>query len=421
MKVAAPRPQTKTKAVTGAAPPRQAKKKRSERSQAPSASEHPHDAWPAGIDPAALLAWYDRHRRHLPWRVASGQPADPYCVWLSEIMLQQTTVKAVVPYYGRFLARWPTIADLAAAPLEDVLKAWAGLGYYARARNLHACAQAVADLPGGRFPDNEKALRALPGIGDYTAAAIVAIAFGRPATPVDGNIERVLARLARIETPLPAAKPLIRRFAAELTPSQRAGDFAQAMMDLGATICTPKRPACALCPWRPSCRAHRAGDPEFFPRKAAKTEGALRRGAAFVVHREDERLLVRTRPSKGLLAGMTEVPTSAWSGDFDERRALADAPLARRRWRRVPGVVTHTFTHFPLELAVFVTTAAKDTPAPAGTRWTPIATLAEEALPSLMRKVIAHALDAPAAGRNFQRQSLKISKLPQIPRVAAQE
>jgi A/G-specific adenine glycosylase len=420
MKVAAPRPQTKTKAVSGAAPPRQAKKK-SARPQASAASDHYHHEWPTGIDPAALLAWYDRHRRHLPWRVAPGQPADPYRVWLSEIMLQQTTVKAVVPYYARFLARWPTVADLAAAPLDDVLKAWAGLGYYARARNLHACAQAVANLPDGRFPDNEKALRALPGIGDYTAAAIAAIAFGQPATPVDGNIERVIARLARIEAPLPTAKPLIRRLAAQLTPRERAGDFAQAMMDLGATICTPKRPACALCPWRPSCRAHRAGDPEFFPRKAAKAEGALRRGAAFVVRREDERLLLRTRPGKGLLAGMAEVPTSAWSGDFDERLALADAPLARRSWRRAPGVVSHTFTHFPLELAVFVTTVAKDTPAPAGTRWAPIATLADEALPSLMRKVIAHALDTPAAGQNFQRQSPKISKLPQIPPVAAQE
>lgn len=421
MKLAARRPQTKTKAVGGAAPPRQEKKEKSERSRVPSASDRHDGAWPAGIDPEALLAWYDRHRRHLPWRVAPGQPADPYRVWLSEIMLQQTTVKAVVPYYARFLARWPTIADLAAAPLDDVLKAWAGLGYYARARNLHACAQAVAARHGGRFPDNEKALRALPGIGDYTAAAIAAIAFGQPAAPVDGNIERVIARLGRIEAPLPAAKPLIRRFAAQLTPPERAGDFAQAMMDLGATICTPKRPACALCPWRPSCRAHRAGDPEFFPRKAAKAEGALRRGAAFVVRRADDCVLLRTRPSKGLLAGMTEVPTSAWSGDFDERLALADAPLARRRWRRVTGVVTHTFTHFPLELAVFVTTVAKDTPEPAGMRWTPMAALADEALPSLMRKVIAHAIDAPAAGQNFQRQSLKISKLPQIPRVAAQE
>jgi A/G-specific adenine glycosylase len=204
-------------------------------------------------------------------------------------------------------------------------------------------------------------------------------------------------------------------------PSARTGDFAQALMDLGASICTPKSPACALCPWNACCLAHVQGNPESFPRKAEKATGQLRRGAAFVVRRSDGALLVRTRPAKGLLGAMTEVPTSAWSGDFDERLALAEAPLARRRWRRVPGVVSHTFTHFPLELAVFVTNVAKDTPAPAGTRWTPIATLADEALPSLMRKVIAHALDAPAAGQNFQRQSPKLSKLPQIPPVAAQE
>src|SRR5262245_30003522 len=196
---------------------------------------------------ADLLAWYDRHRRRLPWRAMPGEPADPYRVWLSEIMLQQTTVKAVAPYFARFTERWPTVAALAAAELDDVLRLWAGLGYYARARNLYACAKAVADQHAGQFPSDETGLAALPGVGPYTAAAIAAIAFDRPATPVDGNIERVVARVFAIEEELPAAKPTIRALAATLTPERRAGDFAQAMMDLGATICTPKRPACALC------------------------------------------------------------------------------------------------------------------------------------------------------------------------------
>ena len=268
--------------------------------------------------PTALLAWYDRHRRKLPWRAARGERADPYRVWLSEIMLQQTTVKAVVPYYARFLARWGDVRALAAAPLDDVLKVWAGLGYYARARNLHACARAVVERHGGEFPVSEAALRTLPGIGDYTAAAIAAIAFAAAATPVDGNIERVIARLYAVATPLPAAKPDIRRLASALTPQQRAGDFAQAMMDLGATICSPKRPACALCPWNDACAAHARGEAELFPLRTPKREGALRRGAAFVVRRADDYVLVRTRPAKGLLGAMTEVPTTAWTQEFDD-------------------------------------------------------------------------------------------------------
>ena len=272
-------------------------------------------------EPTALLDWYDRHRRVLPWRAAPGQRSDPYRVWLSEIMLQQTTVKAVGPYYARFLARWPNVRALAAAPLDDVLKAWAGLGYYARARNMHACARAVVERHDGEFPQSEAELRALPGIGAYTAAAIAAIAFGARATPVDGNIERVIARLYAIDTPLPAAKPEIFRLASALTPARRAGDFAQAMMDLGATICSPKRPACALCPWNENCAAHARGDAETFPRRLPKREGVLRRGAAFVVCRADGFLLVRTRPAKGLLGGMTEVPTTEWLQDFDESGA----------------------------------------------------------------------------------------------------
>ncbi len=351
--------------------------------------------------PTDLLAWYDRHRRKLPWRAAPGQHADPYRVWLSEIMLQQTTVKAVGPYYVRFLTRWPDIGALAAAPLGEVLKSWAGLGYYARARNLHACARAVVEHHGGKFPSEEAALRELPGIGAYTAAAIAAIAFGEPATPVDGNIERVIARLYTVEAPLPAAKPEILRHAAALTPRHRAGDFAQAMMDLGATICTPKTPACALCPWNESCAARARGDAQTFPRRIAKREGVLRRGAAFVARRPGGFVLMRTRPAKGLLGGMTEVPTTEWLADFDDRTVLATAPRfaaakggRRVAWRRVLGTVRHVFTHFPLELTVYAADLPVRVAAPKGTRWVKISQLAGEALPSLMRKVVAHALAA---------------------------
>jgi A/G-specific adenine glycosylase len=349
--------------------------------------------------PTDLLAWYDRHRRKLPWRAVPGQHADPYRVWLSEIMLQQTTVKAVGPYYVRFLARWPDIRALAATPLDEVLKTWAGLGYYARARNMHACARAVVERHDGRFPSNEAGLRELPGIGPYTAAAIAAIAFGEPTTPVDGNIERVIARLYAIDAPLPAAKPEIFRRAEALTPPRRAGDFAQAMMDLGATICTPKTPACVLCPWNQSCAARARGDAETFPRRIPKREGVLRRGAAFVARRADGLVLVRTRPARGLLGGMTEVPTTEWSKDFDESQALKNAPRfvskkKRIAWRRTAGVVRHVFTHFPLELMVYTAGVPVRTAAPKGTRWVAISELSGEALPSLMRKVVAHALPA---------------------------
>jgi A/G-specific adenine glycosylase len=344
--------------------------------------------------PADLLAWYDRHRRVLPWRALPGRRADPYHVWLSEIMLQQTTVKAVGPYYAKFLSRWPGIAALAAAPLDDVLKAWAGLGYYARARNLHACARAVAERHGGKIPGSEAELRELPGIGPYTAAAVAAIAFDQCSSPVDGNIERVIARLHALEEPLPAVKPEIAGIARALTPPQRAGDFAQAMMDLGATICTPKNPACVLCPWNESCAAFARGDAETFPRRVQKREGELRRGAAFVIRRADGFILLRTRPAKGLLGGMTEVPTTEWSKDFAVGKALDHAPRVRKpmAWRKTAGVVRHVFTHFPLELTVYMSEVPPRTTAPRGTRWIEIAELDGEALPSLMRKVIARVL-----------------------------
>jgi A/G-specific adenine glycosylase len=349
--------------------------------------------WPeeAGFAARDLLTWYDRHRRSLPWRAKPGEKPDPYRVWLSEIMLQQTTVAAVKPYYERFLERFPTVTSLASAPSEDVMQAWAGLGYYARARNLHACAQAVTERHGGTFPGTEAALRSLPGIGAYTAAAIAAIAFDEPAAAVDGNVERVIARLFAMEQPLPAAKPVIRALIEPLVPHDRPGDFAQAIMDLGATICTPRRPACALCPWIAPCRARAAGLQETFPRKQEKARNPLRRGAAFVVTRSDDTVLLRTRPPKGLLGGMAEPPTSAWEADYDPARAMLDAPL-EARWQRMPGVVRHVFTHFPLELTVLTARIPARSEAPEGMRWVARRDLEGEALPGLMRKVLTHGL-----------------------------
>jgi A/G-specific adenine glycosylase len=352
---------------------------------------------PSAGRPALLLGWYDRHRRRLPWRPLPGQRADPYRVWLSEIMLQQTGVKTVGPYFEKFLARWPDVDALGSAALDDVLRMWAGLGYYSRARNLHACAVVVRRDHGGAFPDTEDGLQALPGIGPYTASAIAAIAFGRRTMPVDGNIERVVSRLFAVEEPLPPAKPLIQQLATMLLAGDersRAGDSAQALMDLGSSICTPKKPACALCPLNDDCAAHTRGDQETFPRKAPKKTGALRRGAAFVVTRGDE-VLVRTRSEKGLLGGMTEVPGSDWLAAQDDKAALKQAPVLKgvARWHRKAGVVTHVFTHFPLELVVYTANLPARTRAPEGMRWVPIATLGGEALPNVMRKVIAHGLN----------------------------
>jgi A/G-specific adenine glycosylase len=367
------------------------------RKKSPASSPIEQRGQPFGPRAADLLAWYDRHRRVLPWRARPGERSDPYRVWLSETMLQQTTVKAVAPYYARFLARWPDLNALAAASRDEVLAAWAGLGYYARARNMHACARVLVERYGGQFPTSESGLRELPGIGAYTAAAIAAIAFDQAATPVDGNIERVIARLYSVTTPLPTGKAEIARQARALTPTIRAGDFAQALMDLGATICTPKKPACALCPWNSNCAAHARGQAELFPRRAPKREAQLRRGAAFVARRADDCVLLRTRPARGLLGGMAEVPTTAWAADFDVSQALAQAPRfgasqKRVAWRKMAGVVRHVFTHFPLELTVYRSELPRQAAAPVGTRWTAIAQLGDEALPSLMRKVVAHGL-----------------------------
>ncbi|MGE0005673.1 MAG: A/G-specific adenine glycosylase [Parvibaculaceae bacterium] len=334
-----------------------------------------------------LLAWYDRHRRDLPWRAKPGEVPDPYRVWLSEIMLQQTTVAAVAGYYRKFLELWPSVAALAAAPRDDVLKAWAGLGYYARARNLHACARVVAGELGGRFPDTEEGLAALPGIGPYTAGAIAAIAFDRPAAAVDGNVERVMARLHAIETPLPDAKPLIRGLAAAMVPERRAGDFAQGLMDLGATVCTPKRVNCMICPWTQDCAGRRAGIAGELPRRKAKAARPRREGVAFWIEREDGAVLLRRRPDRGLLGGMMEVPSSGWRARIGKPET--EAPLAAG-WMKTGKRIEHTVTHVPLELEIWSARVPAGTPLPdRAARWVQKRDLAGEALPSVMRKIVA--------------------------------
>lgn len=337
----------------------------------------------------ALLAWYDRHARRLPWRVGPkerrlGVRPDPYRVWLSEVMLQQTTVKAVAPYFQRFVARWPTVGPLAAAEDSDVMAAWAGLGYYSRARNLIAGARAVAARPRGEFPDNAAELSKLPGVGGYTSAAIAAIAFDEPVAVVDGNVERVIARLFAIETPLPAAKPLIREKLQPLVPDDHAGAFAEALMDLGATICTPKKPACGLCPWSEMCEARRQGRQLDLPMKPAKKPRPTRYGTAFVARRSDGAILLRRRPPRGLLGGMSEVPGTDWR---EAPPPEGERPFAAY-WQALATPVEHVFTHFALRLSIARAEVAESVPAPAGHWWAPARTLAEEALPSVMKKAI---------------------------------
>ncbi|MEL6642494.1 MAG: A/G-specific adenine glycosylase [Pseudomonadota bacterium] len=333
---------------------------------------------------AALLEWYDRHARTMPWRVGpaerqAGQRPDPYHVWMSEIMLQQTTVAAVRDYFTAFQARWPTVEALAAADDADVMAAWAGLGYYARARNLLKCARVVVADYGGRFPDDHQALLGLPGIGPYTAAAISAIAFDRPETVVDGNVERVIARLFNVQTPLPTAKPELTDLAARLTPDARPGDYAQAVMDLGATICTPRNPACGICPWSAGCEARLAGTAQDLPRKLPKAAKPIRKGYVYVARRDDGAWLLERRPEKGLLGGMLGWPVSDWSD------APVEAPPIHTEWRDPKAEVRHTFTHFHLRLALRIATVSPGLEPDRG-QFIPPSAFRPNDLPTLMRK-----------------------------------
>ena len=328
-----------------------------------------------------------------------GARPDPYRVWLSEVMLQQTTVAAVAPYFQRFVERWPTVQELAAADERVIMAAWAGLGYYSRARNLIAAAHAVAARLGSRFPEDAASLARLPGIGAYTAAAIAAIAFDEPVAAVDGNVERVIARLFAIDVPPPGLKLIVRERLEPLVPRERAGEFAEALMDLGATICTPKKPACALCPWFAPCLARRAGRQAELPLKGPRKDRPLRHGIAYVARRADGAILLRRRPPQGLLGGMSEVPGTEWR----DREAGPPAPPFAADWVRVAAPVEHVFTHFALSLAVERADVTADLPAPPGHWWAAADSLADEALPSLMKKAIEAAY--PGATKRMREAS----------------
>ena len=328
---------------------------------------------------ARLLDWYDMHARHLPWRAQPGAPApDPYRVWLSEVMLQQTTVAAVIPYFAKFTAQWPTVQALAAAPEAEVMAAWAGLGYYSRARNLVAAARAVAER--GGFPDTEEGLRQLPGLGAYSAAAVAAIAFGRRAVVVDANVERVVARLFAIDTPLPAARPAIRAAADRITPAERSGDFAQAMMDLGSSLCSVREPRCLLCPLADHCQARAEGRQAELPVKAPKKAKPLRRGRAWWIE-HDGRVLLVTRPPSGMLGGMRALPDDGWSAKGD---GAGDPPLAGD-WTPL-GTVRHVFTHFALELDVLALRIDRGGGTAPDGDWHPVGEIEQAGLPTLFAK-----------------------------------
>jgi A/G-specific adenine glycosylase len=337
---------------------------------------------------ARTLAWWDRCRRALAWRAEPGEISDPYRVWLSEVLLQQTTAQAATPYYQVFTAKWPRVEDLALAPIEDIMSAFAGLGYYSRARNLHACAKEIARR-GGTFPSEEIELRALPGIGAYTAAAIAAIAFGRQTAPVDGNIARILARLLALETPIARARAEIATAARALAPSRRAGDFAQALMDIGAALCRPRNPACGLCPLAEDCAAFQAGVPELYPRRAETKARPQRQGAVFFARRSDGAFLARRRAPRGLLASTIELPGTPWTSRNPDDALAGSAPVDAR-WRRLPGDVEQVFTHFALKLIVYATEF--EGRAPADCFWVKPDAIGAAGFSSMMRKAVKHAL-----------------------------
>ena len=358
---------------------------------------------------AEVLNWWDRHRRELPWRVSPGERPDPYRVWLSEVLLQQTTAAGAAPYFLEFMRRWPNVGSLAAAPLEEVIRVFAGLGYYSRARNLHACAKRIVAL-GGRFPADEAALRELPGVGPYTAAAIAAIAFNKPAAPVDGNIARVVSRLGAFAVPVAANRAAIEVLANALTPLQRAGDYAQALMDIGATICRPAKPDCARCPLSRACLAQRTEAPESYPPRGKRKPRPTRVGAAFYAERADGAFLARRRPPHGLLASTMELPTGIWAEGEIETVGPEDQPFPAA-WRRLPGYVEHIFTHFTLRLAIFVG-EARFAAAPEGYVWIDLRGIDDAGFSGLMRKAAAAAASAFPGAAVRRRSNAPSAKRP---------
>jgi len=343
-----------------------------------------------------LLAWYGKHQRVMPWRALKGKTPDPYHVWLSEIMLQQTTVVTVGPYFLKFISKWPTVKDLATAKLDDVLAAWAGLGYYARARNLHKCAQVIATQYNGKFPSLQETLLELPGIGPYTAAAISSIAFNQPAVAVDGNVERVVSRFFAIEEPLPASKEILRAHAAQLAEANtHPGDFTQAFMELGATICTPRKPRCGSCPWQKACKARSKGIAEDLPRKTLKAKNPVRYGKVFWIQKKSGEFLIEKRIGKGLYEGMFQLPTTEWT-DKPDTKTLPHPYGKHMRFKSLEATIRHTFTHFDLVLEIWAARPGRNFRIPAG-RFISVAEIEAYALPSLMRKVMKLCLKSKIA------------------------
>ena len=346
---------------------------------------------PIGKVPERLLSWYDKHKRTLPWRPKDGSRPDPYKVWLSEIMLQQTQVVTATPYFEKFLILWPCVTKLAEADLDDIFVEWAGLGYYARARNLHKCANIVATTLDGVFPDNELELIKLPGIGTYTAAAIVAIAFDLKATPMDGNFDRVMARLHAIETPLPTAKPALKSLATKITPDVRPGDYAQAVMDLGATICTPRNPQCLSCPVNACCLSLKRGKTTLIPKKKVKQRKPARYGMAFLCINDKKEVLLRRRPNSGLFAGMMEIPGTSWTDRLPNSLQIEASQPTKDTRTHIQGTVLHVFTHFKLEIKVVRADINKSIKID-GLSWHPLESIDKAGIPSLMLKITKHGL-----------------------------